>query len=64
MRSPTGFLVVSGVRVTGTVQGCISRLLLLVRLLGQDRDWRLRVAERWTAFAAPENGKEEPPRVR
>jgi hypothetical protein len=30
MRSPTGFLVVSGVEVTATIRGCNSRLLLLL----------------------------------
>jgi hypothetical protein len=30
MRSSPGFLVVSGVGVTGTVRGCSSRLLLLL----------------------------------
>jgi hypothetical protein len=30
LRSPTGFLVVSGVGVTGTVRGRASRLLLLL----------------------------------
>ncbi len=67
-RSPTGFLVVSGVGVTGTVRGrpagCCCCLVRLLLLLGRDRGWRLRVAGRWRAFAAPENGEEGSPRVR
>jgi hypothetical protein len=66
LRSPTGFLVVSGVGVTGTVRGRTSRLLLggetVVVVVGAGT--RLRVAGRWRAFAAPENGEEGSPRVR
>ncbi len=61
--------MVSGVGVTGTVRGRTSRLLLLlgavvVAVGAGERGWRLRVAGRWRAFAAPENGEEGSPRVR
>jgi hypothetical protein len=59
LRSPTDSLVVSGVGVTERYGGVLAgSCCCLLRLLGRDQGWRLRVATRWRALAAPENGEE------